>query len=308
MTGMWYAFKWGAIYRVTRTGDVGHAYDPICVTKARGAMPGSIVNAVDEAGRPATYFLDPAVGPCSVGAAGLRDLVGLQATWRRVTVASDSVVVCRGLYYPDKRQIHWWVAVDGSTTPNLKIIVQVDAIRPTQEGKARGAFLLADGLIATARSAGIWHEITTEDGEERLRARPFIGLATGDDVTAAQMLQRCDIGDDDNGVAFEATLTTRPLMLAGLMDTWGITNASVLVTPSATARLKFTTVRDFGVETRSRSAVLAAHYGEDYLTMDLDDLAIAELRTLQFTFADAPVTTQWQLHRLEAKVRGEQTS
>lgn len=286
--GTWYAFKWSHIYRLARTGDVNHAYEPTCVTKARGALPGSIVEGLDEAGRPVIFFLDPAIGPCMVGASGLRVIRGLHDTWQSVTVTADSDVMCRAIYYGDKQQVQWWVPTNDATTPTLKIVVQVNLLRQSDEGGAvSGGISLANGLIAKAVAAAIWHETTIENGVERLRARPFIGLAQGDDVTSSEMLQRCDVGDTDNDVAYVASIITRPYVAAGLLNQWGVMVAALLASTSSTASLSLSCIRDFGLETLSKTVSLTATSTEDYATRVVDDLVMSEARVVQFKLSDA---------------------
>ncbi len=278
--GTWYAFKWHAIYKMARTGDLTHAYEPICITKERGALPGSIVGGLDEAGRACLYFLDPAMGPCSLGAAGLRLHPGLRNTWQRVTF-TDTGIICRRLYNPEKQQVHWWLAVDGVEMPGLKFVLQVTSIRTGAGGSAVGGWSLADGFIATANAVAIWHEIIeTSTGVQKLSARPFMGVPTPD------YIQRCDTGDDDNGVAYRAVIQSKPYFLAGLLNKWGSMTTAILATASDTANLVVSCIRDFGLEQTNRPTDLAPQLTEEFVIKPFDDLVMSDAVAVQFQFAD----------------------
>jgi hypothetical protein len=179
INGYTYAFKWSHIYKLVRTGVRTRAYDAFAITKARGALPGSIVSAVDEAGTPVIYFLDPEVGPCVLGAGGL----GLQTcgadileTWKRVNLnAAD--IVCRSLYYPEARQVHWWVATDDADRPNLRLVLHTHEMRSGQLGARRG-WSIWDGPSAQALAVCMYAD-NIDDGTARSQHLvPFIAVET----------------------------------------------------------------------------------------------------------------------------------
>ncbi len=275
--GTWYAFKWSRIYKMTRTGDVNRAYRSLCLSKTRGALPNSIIQGVDETGKPCIYFIDPFMGPCSVGLAGVRDVVGLRRTWKRFTYDKNSIA-CHGVYYSDKQQLHWWLAADGNLFPTLKLILQTNYLRPAQGGVA-GCWTLATGKIATGYCSWIWHELTQENGSTRIRARPFIGLPSPD------LVQRCDAGDNDNGVEFLASVTSKPYLLAGLQDYWGARRASILATAHA-GSIAVSTIRDFGLEQQNFTTDLTPVGSEPFVIRQLDNLQMSESYAIQLQWGD----------------------
>ena len=288
--GTIYIFKWGAIYRLTRTGDINHAYDVECLTKSRGALPGSIVAGTDELGRQCVYFLDPYIGPCSVGPAGLRDITGMCVTWDRVTNTASTLVQARGCFYPLRRQVKWWIAIDGNTTPNYGLVLQTNYLRPSTEspGAVAGSWAQFNGLISKITAVGMWHERTIENGIEALRYRPFIGMPVQSGILAAEMIQRTDATDLDNATAYSASIVSRPFVLAGLQNQWEVMCASLLATASSTASFKVSCKRDFGVETSTaRTQTLTpSAANEPYVIRNMDDLFMAEAKTIQFVFQD----------------------
>lgn len=287
--GTIYIFKWGAIYRLTRTGDINHAYDVECLTKSRGALPGSIVAGTDEYGRQCVYFLDPYIGPCSVGPSGLRDIHGVRTTWGRVTNTSSTLVQVRGCFYPLRRQVKWWIAVDGNTTPNFGLVLQTNYMRPSSggEGAVDGSWTQFDGLISKITAVGMWHERTIENGIEALRYRPFIGMPVQTGIVATEMIQRTDVADLDNATAYSASIVSRPFALVGIQDQWEVMCASLLATASSTASFKVSCKRDFGLETSTaRTQTLTAAGSEAYVIRNIDDLFMAEARVIQFVLQD----------------------
>ena len=78
-------------------GAQAYAYDTNTQTRARGALPGSVVEAVDQTGQSALYFLDPAVGPCRLGVQGIEWCgYDVQKLWKRVEV--DAAIPCHAAH------------------------------------------------------------------------------------------------------------------------------------------------------------------------------------------------------------------
>jgi hypothetical protein len=176
LNGTLMVFKASHIYRVLRTGQLVGAYDAICLTKARGALPRSLVEASDQGGRPSLYFVDPLVGAMRVGAEGLQSCGNdIRPLWRRMNIDASRPV--HGVYYPSKLQIHWWIALDGADTPNWKVVLQTNELRSTPElGARRGWSVvpsparIADALCSCMFDANI------DSSDPRSRQLvPFIG-------------------------------------------------------------------------------------------------------------------------------------
>ena len=272
INGTWYAFKWSHIYKMTRTGDITRAYDVLTLTKARGAISGSLVSGMDETGAACIYFLDPVQGPSRIGPGGLIVLPGLRKTWGRVNLNAQSVI-CRGVFYPYKQQIHWWLSVDGSDTPGLKIVHQVT------EGPGRG-WTTATGLITQATAVSQYTEWVGINGVFSLTTRPVIGLTT------PNFIQRTDTETADAGVPFRATIRTRPYISAGLLNKWGTMTAAILANANTIATLVVKFIKNYGHEESRVTATLAPLSTEEYVIRAFDNLAMSNAVAIQVEFTD----------------------
>lgn len=293
--GTWYAFKWQRIYSAVRTGDVVNAYDIDTISTSRGAIPGSIVRAVDADGSVAIYFLDPFVGPCRLANNVITRVRGLRTTWQRVNTKATSVVCC-GLYYPNKQQVKWWLAVDGGNTPALEINLQTSELRGMPDGTIGRGWSTATGVMATARCAAALTftvgNLTTD--------YPFIGTATPD------FALRGDTGTDDNGTAFTGSIQTRPFCQAGLLARFQVMAANLLATADANGTVKVSLVRDEGLETKASAVLSLAPAGtETEVVKMMDDLVLGELRLLSIKIADGTASKNWKAQRLDIKLSPE---
>lgn len=283
VSGSMYAFKRSHVYKLVRTGNRADAYNAITLSKARGALPGSIVSGMDEYGRPCVYFLDPRVGPSRVSGASIQQINGLRTTWKRVN-ASATDVVARGIYYPDKAQVWWWVAVDGEDSPSLRFVLQVDQLRETEHGGVRRGWSLATGPSAEAYSATPYTETMQDDLGNTFRStRPIMGLVT------PHFIQRGDLGDTDNGERYIARLRSRPLFTTGLLNRWGAMNASLLAVANGDARLMVRLIRNFGLEENAVMTDLAPQHDEDYVLKDFDNLVMSSAVGIQVEFSDIEI-------------------
>jgi len=280
--GTWYAFKWKRIYKFTRTGDVNRAYENMLLSATRGAITGSVVRGVDEGGAGCLYFLDPSMGPSRLGTGGLQAIVGLRETWTHINLQADAVVA-RGVYYADKQQVIWWIAIDGSNTPNYVIKLQVSELRAQSASGGNGVgrgWSVATGRIAEAVTASVLTEIVSINGVPRVSDRPFIGL------TAPDFIQRCDVETTDAGVPYRAIIRTKPYILAGLLNKWGAMTAALLATANATNNILVKFIRDFGKETNQILTPLAPEGTEDQVIKVFDDLVMSNAATIQVEICD----------------------
>lgn len=295
--GTWYAFKWQRIYSAVRTSDVTKAYDIDKVSASRGAIPGSVVRAAKADGSATIYFLDPFVGPCRLGAGGVVTVIhGLRNTWKRVNPKATTVVCC-GVYYPYKDQVKWWVSVDGGNTPTLAIVLQASELQHATSGneytgELRGGLSLMTGLQAQAQCAAA---ITLTVGNQTTDI-PVIGLPT------PNFLQQCDTGTDDNGTAFTATLTSAPIVAAGVLNKFGILDSGLLATADANGSISMTLVRDMGVETATPVVNSLAPVGsESQIYFRNDSLVLADCHSVQVTLTDGAASKNWQAQRIDLK-------
>lgn len=309
--GALYAFKSQfGVYELVRTGQLVGAYEAHCLTRSRGALPHSIIPAYDEAGRSATYFVDPSVGPMRIGAPGIQ-FVGAQVhrlfTGSRTPTSLSPTPQVHGVFYADRQQIHYWVCPSGDWATALKAVLQVNLITTDSNGEGRGGWSTVPqtGTTGSIGRATCSTMFMNSSG----RFVPYIGMktialdATG--VAASDALQVCDTGTSDNGIAYLARLRSRGFLLSGLLGRHGINNAALLGT--AGSRVLVNLRRDFGTEVISVSANLTAVGGESLVMARLDNLNAAELFAFQIEFTDDIAhLTQWGLQVFSAMESPEQ--
>lgn len=283
VNGSLYVFKLARIYKLQRTGNPNNAYEAFLLSKAVGAVPGSIVSGTDEFGRGCVYFLDPSVGPTRISTAGVQYMRDIRTTWRSVNTNATEVVA-HGVYYPDKQQLHWWVATNGADAPNFKIILQINNVRADVDGTQRG-WSIATGTITEAWSSTVFPEVINEEstGSTLLSYRPYAGLET------PNFIQRCDTQSTDAGDTYRAVIRTKPYFFVGLLNRWGGMNAALLAStntdPTITMDVKL--IKDFGKETNEiNTDFLPSDVGEDFVIKAFDNLKMASAVAIQVEFSD----------------------
>jgi hypothetical protein len=283
LNGAFYAFKWNRIYKLQRTGQIDKAYQSFLLSKYRGAIPGTIVNAVDEFGQGCVYFLDPSIGPCRVGSGGIRSVQNLGATWRHVNTTATNTIA-HGVYYPDSQQVIWWMAVDGANTPNYVIKLHVEHMQSDGEDGTNGGWTVATGTITEAWCSGIIPEtvIDSETGATYLSFRPYLGFES------PHFLQRADVGDTDNGDTYRAVIRTKPYLVAGLLNKWGGMCASLLAEPNDDpfVLMNVKLIRDFGKETNTIMTDFVPETTEELVIKPFDNLRMSNAVSIQVEFSD----------------------
>lgn len=305
VNGAMWAFKRSHTYKLVRTGQRNRAYQAFNISKSLGALPGSVVQGIDQYGMPCLYFLDPETGPCRTGGSqgviqsASRDILN---TWRSVN--TDAIVVTRAVFYPESRQIHWWIATSGNSYPNLKLVLQTNHTREMEDG-IRFGWSLATGKIAEAYSVCMYAENIDDNAARSLVLRPFIGVSS----TNGYVL-RCDTGNDDNGTAFAARIVTKPFILVGILQKFKVLASALLAKVHATADVKVTLIRDFGLEEpKSVETTLAATGSETQVIKQLRNLVGSQMYAMQIEFEDVAVPTgQWQLNRLDMRLSKEESA
>jgi len=205
-----YAFKMEHIYQGLRTGERTNAYDFLVRTKARGAIPGTVVSALDNSGLPSIFALDPHIGPIRLGGAsgGIEtcgaDLIQLWESYRAAAVAWAGTTQL-AVYVPEKKQVQFWVP--GSS---LCLVLHAQHMRATEEG-FRGGW-----AIWTIQQApySVCNFATNIDADiaRTLTLRPFIGTQS-----ESGLLLLTDTGNDDNGTSFTASIYTRQFVLGNFL-------------------------------------------------------------------------------------------
>ena len=312
VNGYFYIFKRRHTYKLTRTGN---GYEAICLTKSRGALPGSLVEAVDQAGNPAVYFLDVTAGPNRIGRQGIQWCgYDIQTLWKRVN--TNAKIPCHGVYYPDSKQVHYWVAIDGSDYPNYKIVLHVDQMQDTNNGARRGWVTVAKNNRIAVAHCSVMFSVNIDSTDDRsFRLVPFIGKEkwTVSAATITDCVQRCDVGSTDAHTSgdTDSVYRGRVRSKAFALGSNGMTSqhevktgvllATAVPTPDGNVYIRL--IKDFGLESRLVSANLRPLSGEDQVMLLLDNVGFAEVRTLQIEMGDLDDSmtpaSEWELNQLQ---------
>lgn len=304
--GYIYATKLSHIYKMVRQGQRTKAYTAFPVTKAIGALYGSLVSAIDQAGNPTLYFLDTKQGPYRYGSEGLqwcgRDI---QTLWGTVNVNAN--VACHGVYDAKKRQLHYWLALDTASYPDSKIVLHVNKMRNTDEGARQGWTTVPSGDgIAAAHCSVMMASNVDSSADRSLVQSPFIGKAS-------HAIHLCGTGTTDNGTSYRAKVRTKPFWPGNLLNQVEILSGVLLVSAESPtdASISVKAIRDFGLETKTVSTVINPTSTEEYVIKQLDDLSFAELYAVQLEIGDLETTfvaSDWKANALILKMTTGQTA
>ena len=291
--GIW-AFKQHAIYKLTRTGLTKQSYDSDKYTDALGAIHGSVFSGVDETGQPCIYFLDVDQGPCRIGIGGIQRCgEDVRATWNTINIDATKVVAS-GVYYPAKKQAIWNIATGTSNVPDKSIILHVDKSRTFADGVRKG-WVLWTGNRPKALTTILYADNIGDDAARSLTLVPYIGLE------GLGLVHRCDTTNQDNAVAYTATIKTKPYWLKNVLQLFTVMAGYIIAKAVASSQITMKVYRDFEAETTVTvsNTSLAAAGTETNVIKFLDNLNGAEMRVAQFEFTDpTTVSAKWELNNL----------
>lgn len=290
-----WVFKQNAIYKMTRSGKRAKAYDIDKFTDALGAIHGSVISGLDETGQPCIYFIDDDQGPCRVGIGGIKRCgEDLRKTWNTMNL-NATAVVCAALYYPKKKQVIWTLATGASNTPDTAIVLHTDKSRSFADGVRKG-WAIWTGDRAKALSMCLFASNIDDNTARTMNLVPFLGLS------GLGLIHRADTAHDDNGVAYAATITSRPIVMKTIVNQFEVRAAALMGTAVSGAAVDVTCVRDFGKETTMtvEDVSFTAAGSETEITNPLDNFIGAEMAVGQFQFSDVTSpAAQWQLNRFD---------
>lgn len=320
-TGYVYAFKRSRIYKLIRTGTLIGAYDTNTQTRARGALPGSVVEAVDQTGQSALYFLDPAVGPCRLGVQGIEWCgYDVQTFWQRVEV--DAAIPCHGVYHADKQQIHWWVALDGSDYPNAKLILHCNRSVRTEAGVRKGWVTVPIGNRIASAHCSIMFASNVESTDPRsVRQVPFIGKAewTVGGTTVRDLWQRCEVGNTDAlttgdvSAYYQGRVKAKPYTAGGLFNKFGLLSGAVVAEASSGALVTIKVIKNFNADVPDQADITLtpSNASENTVIRQVENLGMAEITALEIEYGDLrpdlSPDAYWEIQRMEFKLTPGET-
>lgn len=288
------AFKFSHIYKLVRTGNRQKSYEAFLLTDARGALHGSVVEGLDEMGRPCVYFLDPYIGPSIYGVGGIRSCgLDVYETWKTVNLDAASVV-CRGIYFPAKRQVRWAIATGSSDVPDTGIVLHVQHERQTEDGVRKG-WALWTGPQAKALCWCLYADNIDDNTTRSKTLVPFCGLV-GDGL-----IHRTETGATDNGTAYHARILDKPRVPFSILNNTGISSGALIGKAVSSATVDVSLVRNYGAETTSATSVsFTASGSETSVIARMDDLDLGECAVVQVEIEDStPASGQrWEIDHL----------
>jgi hypothetical protein len=292
--GTFLAFKDRQVWLLTATGQTSQPYNAIALTKSFGALNDRCIALGEDAiGNPAVYFMSHR-GPYRYGLNGLEylghnieDLIlptGAISTLNQ----GASKVVAHTVAYPDKQQV-WFFWATGSNND-----CDSGAIFHTRTG---GWTRLPSGRpIAASRCSVLFSNTLGASMSKDLK--PYIGQTGGNG-----RLWKCDTGTDDNGTAFQSYTVSRAVEPGGAGYVGQAGDAALLAQTASGVTLTTTVIRDFGVETKTATALLTATGSETRTQVRLEDSGYAGAQFLQYQVGDGAATsTAWNVDRLVVPV------
>jgi hypothetical protein len=297
IAGTAHVFKRKAIYRLVRTGIRTRAFQAYALTKERGALKGSIVNAIDQTGAPLTLFVDAAVGPCVISNQGVREAGYDVLPLLRPYLSAASVRV-RAIHYPNTRTVRWWFSADGLDP--ISVVLHLREMRLTPDGYRRGWTLHTGVAVADVTlDAATGRPLTAHTAADGL-------LRLNDDPTTVT----------DAGVAFVARAVSAPTASPNGITALGGVRRGLLTADAADTTVMVGLLGDFGVERRAVTVSLAPPTPEpsgaspDDVVVDIDNLALIDRRVVQLEITDPEggPAAAWAINGFLGTAQGGQTS
>jgi hypothetical protein len=297
MYGSAYAFKYSQIRKLTPTGATAPAFDVIDVSLTHGAVEQECIALGDDVkGLPTIYFLDPQVGPMSVGATYPVSLADqkVQDQWDSVNLAATAKAGWV-LDYPAKNQVLFAWATGSNNDPN--ILATYD--------KTTGGWAVHDtgGKIRLSRAAVLFG--STLGATMGLSKVPYFAYASANNT-----LTRGDSGTDDGGTTFQALVKSRPYAFNGGKK-FRTTSPLIVAKPSSGVTLTVTVDADLGREVRTSTIDLTAQAheaGASRIFRFAAGLDLADCRVVQISLQDsAAVANTWTVERVYIPVEPYET-
>lgn len=301
--GAFYVFSYNGQWKFVSTGTSTSPYLRFRVTGGGGCIQHkTIVTAEDANGNPAIYWLSPR-GPMRITANGQEflgeDIIDL---WARVNLDA-STVVAHAIFHADKHQVWFYVAVDGSNTPNMKLVFDTRLGQATEESGVRKGWSWHQGESCNAYCSALFSETIGVSMSRKLK--PHIGYTTSTKILKADTTDL-----DDIGTPFQGYLDSRSYAPWGLGRLGGMTKDAVLVAlAQAGVSVQLTVYRNEGGEALSSTADLTDKSdsgGQALVFPQCEGSKVSETASFRCRIGDAIANTNtWNLSALIVPVEFE---
>lgn len=231
--GSFYVFSFQSQWKFVSTGQADGPYLRFRITGGAGCVHHkSILVAKDTAGNPCLMWLATS-GVMRIGVNG-QEYVGEDCIDVIGRMNLDATIPCHAVYHADIHQVWWYIAIDGASYPNYRILFDTRLGKVTEDGDVRGGWSVANGEAQKAYCSCMFSDsIGATMGRTLL---PYIGY------TEANEIWKCDTDDeDDNGNAFQAYIDTKSYAPWGLGRQGGMNEEAILVadpSPGTSIQLK----------------------------------------------------------------------
>lgn len=273
-----YCFQDRGVYAFYPTESSTTPYRRVVVSTAVGNLAQqAIVVAVDRNGQPAAYFVDPVLGPYTIGGPDGFRWCGKDVAdvWATVNRNATTVAAC-GDWYPDRSQIIWLVATGASNTPNLAIVLDPTKLQPDDQGDLRGGWTTYDGDFVSGSAIRCFSN-TLAATRSAVRT-PYTG-------GASKLLRYDETVKQDDATNFQAYVKSG----AQAVEHQSITlEKAYLVASANSVSVQQATIRNTGDETNRTSTVTTTPLGSETTVLTkFEDAALMDAWCFQIQLGDA---------------------
>lgn len=292
LSGQVLVFKRRSTWALVTTGISTAPFRRFSVSGSIGCIAQkSVLVAPDENGDAAVYWMS-AKGPYRLGTSGLQ-FMGRDNEDVWLTMNLDATtVICHGVSFVDKHQVWWWLSTGANNDPDTLMVFDTELGRLDELGFVRGGWSKFDGNLASARCSVAYASSIAASAPTR--SVPCLGQHG-----AAARFWHADTGTADAGTAFKATVKTGLVIPWGLGRNGAVSESHLLAKASAGVTITQTIDRDYGLQTRTSTALLTAAGSETRVQKQFEGSSMADAGVVQFQVGDASAASNtWQLDAL----------
>ncbi len=296
-----FCFQDRGVYALYPTESAITPYRRVVVNPQVGNLAQqAIVVGIDRNGKTACYFLDPVLGPYTVGGPdGLawcgKDVADIWATVNR----DATTCAASGEWFPDLSLILWLVAINGSNTPNFGIGLDPTKMAPDAQGDLRGGWVTWDGDFVS--SVPIRCFSNTLNATRSSKRVPYTG-------GASKLLRYDPTVNRDDTTTVQAYVTGGAQVVGTEVTTLDV--SYVIASAQSGVTLQQTLIRNTSDETPRTSTVPLDPVGSEATVLrkfgasggSLDS-ALTDAWCFQPQIGDsAAANTAWQVNQWRARI------
>jgi hypothetical protein len=254
-----------------------------------------IVNAEDEYGRPAVYWLSD-TGPYRLGWDGPQFLgTDINTIWDGVNAnihidAPGWGGSMHGVFHLTKKQIWWWVPTGSNTNPDTLLVLDVRKCRRSADGVMRGGWSRYTGAQAAMLCSVMFSDSLASTTSRVLK--PYVG-------GNGPVIYKCDSGTTDAGANFAAYVDLPDRHYGGLGTKCKIGGAGIIGNAGSQS-LTVTYTPDYGAVTAASDAVSMAAGGSETRVLRITEgVSVGDAHAVRVRIGDASASASaWQIDAL----------